>query len=368
MSSFGAKFTLFAALCLLLLTRNVADVGQSSSRQLSSRSEKNNRPVIGILALPVAVPAQRIYGYCSIATSYVRWVEAGGARVVPIVHDVSSDELTYLLPRLNGVLWTGEQNDYNGTAKDDPEGAKYLATTASILEFALESNDQGDFFPLWATGLGFQRLVQLLAKDTHNVLLTRIDAENYDMPLDLTGLAWGSRLFQSLDPGLLVQIADPKSHTSFNNLNIGVDPAKFAASSAAKSLKALSTANDRKGRAFLSTVEGHGIPLYGTQWHPEKAPWEWNTGLDIHHTDLQARFSAGHFEKAEAEDTILISNWQPRTTGGKSNITSPYSSIYFFKRGDNMYIHESAREDGFPIHDGKVGMAGRLSGSTIHVD
>jgi gamma-glutamyl hydrolase len=32
----------------------------------------------------------------------------------------------------------------------------------------------------------------------------------------------------------------------------------------------------RAGKAFVSSIEGKRIPVYATQWHPEKNQFEWN--------------------------------------------------------------------------------------------
>eukprot|EP00850_Spirogloea_muscicola_P010236 SM000059S18713 [mRNA] locus=s59:491320:491721:- [translate_table: standard] len=58
-----------------------------------------DRPIIGVLTLPVTVRSQRKYGTSSFATSYARWVEAGGGRVMPIFYDATEEELSYLLNR-----------------------------------------------------------------------------------------------------------------------------------------------------------------------------------------------------------------------------------------------------------------------------
>jgi gamma-glutamyl hydrolase len=32
------------------------------------------------------------------------------------------------------------------------------------------------------------------------------------------------------------------------------------------------------GKAFISTMEAKTVPMYGTQWHPERPQFEW--GID----------------------------------------------------------------------------------------
>jgi anthranilate/para-aminobenzoate synthase component II len=36
----------------------------------------------------------------------------------------------------------------------------------------------------------------------------------------------------------------------------------------------LSTNKDRNGDEFISTIEAFDYPIYGSQWHPEKNPYE----------------------------------------------------------------------------------------------
>ena len=37
----------------------------------------------------------------------------------------------------------------------------------------------------------------------------------------------------------------------------------------------VSTNFDRRGQAFVSTMEGWDYPIVGTQWHPERNAYEW---------------------------------------------------------------------------------------------
>lgn len=40
------------------------------------------------------------------------------------------------------------------------------------------------------------------------------------------------------------------------------------------SLLLLTTTEDSEGVEYISTIEHKTLPMYGTQWHPEKAPFE----------------------------------------------------------------------------------------------
>lgn len=81
-----------------------------------------SRPVIGILSVPLessgcsTVLGRAVQPKDDDATScfddvYVKWVEAAGARVVPIPYDSTTDELDHLFDSLNGLLFTGGGTD-----------------------------------------------------------------------------------------------------------------------------------------------------------------------------------------------------------------------------------------------------------------
>lgn len=98
-------------------------VGQVAGAYTRPQSVTTHRPVIGVLTLPE--PGCGKYGNQVIATSNARWLQAGGARVVPIFYDSTLEELEYVLSRVSGVFWTGGAVSFNPSL-DDPEGSMYL--------------------------------------------------------------------------------------------------------------------------------------------------------------------------------------------------------------------------------------------------
>ena len=83
------------------------------------------------------------------AASYVKWLESAGARSLPIAYNSTPEEIHAILPQLNGVLLPG-----GGAGK--PPGAQM------IFEEALKLNDNGTYFPVWGTCLGFEWLLEMV--------------------------------------------------------------------------------------------------------------------------------------------------------------------------------------------------------------
>ncbi|GFZ05077.1 gamma-glutamyl hydrolase 2 [Actinidia rufa] len=89
-----------------------------------------------------------------IAASYVKFVEAAGARVIPLIYNEPPEILYQKLDLVNGVLFTG------GWAKTGP----YVKVVEGIFKKVLEKNDAGDHFPLVAICLGFEILTMIISK------------------------------------------------------------------------------------------------------------------------------------------------------------------------------------------------------------
>lgn len=240
-------------------------------------------------------------------------------------------------------------------------------TTEYILKHVMRENHHGRFYPLWGTCLGFERLLQLIAQDVEATIVEDFDAENYPINLGLTDPAWHSRLFRSMSDELFTEVASPIGRLAFNNHGLGVHPDAFQNNTELdKHLSVLSVDLDRNGKPFVSTVEGKTYPLYATQWHPEKSPWEWNPAWRIVRNDLaiqlsnyfgrffvnECKYNENRFESLEVEDALLLHNWVsiPASAIHKVDpeVSMPFTEIYCFdrKREESVPVKKLKR---FPL-------------------
>jgi len=223
----------------------------------------NNKPIIGIFAQPTSSTEGDCKGSCTyIAASYVKYIEASGARVVPIDYYATTAELDALLPSLNGVLFPGGGSAF-------PSSAQH--TFNKVKEF----NDAGDYFPLWGTCMGFQWLL-ISATQNQNILdppSGQMDAYNLSIALDFTKTYKNSKIFENA-PNEVTQIL-AKKNVTMNNHHYGIYPEHFEATPALTDFyNMLSTNVDRQGTPFVSMIEAFKYPIFGSQWHPEKNNFE----------------------------------------------------------------------------------------------
>jgi gamma-glutamyl hydrolase len=139
-------------------------------------------------------------------------------------------------------------------------------------------------FPIWGTCLGHQLLLVLESGEHFQKLLVPTDAVSYPSPLIHAPGANASRLMGPLfaeRPALAAALADPAAAIAMENHEFGLpasamDPATTPWPALPAAYAVLATARDRAGLEYVATVEHTRYPFFGTQWHPEKPPYEFS--------------------------------------------------------------------------------------------
>ena len=118
-------------------------------------------PVIGIVSQTLEDEMRNDTRFANYKTyimqSYVDWVQAKGARVVPLINGEPKQVTIEKLSKLNGVLFPGGDGDY-------------LEYGRFIFEEIRKINDEGTYLPLWGTCMGYENMVSYVADAGWNVL------------------------------------------------------------------------------------------------------------------------------------------------------------------------------------------------------
>ena len=282
----------------------------------------NDQPVIGVLAIPIGTEcitawntratdntgtmmitnvngADPKLGSC-FHSLYVQWLEAAGARVVPIPFDVSEAELEHLLGSLNGILFTGGEVELKNLTSG------YMNTTRRIVAHSTRLANASEVFPVWGTCMGFQTLCVLAANDPAILTEGIFDSEGLALPLNLTNEGLHSRLWSGLR-GFVQDTLETKNVTcnlhhdgifardfrankrimdqcvlTINVLDATASACGVSGDSCVVCYTALcryaliSTNLDKRGHEFVSTMEHRKAPIFATQWHPERPQFQFS--------------------------------------------------------------------------------------------
>jgi gamma-glutamyl hydrolase len=231
-------------------------------------------PVIGIAAEPIAgndKPALEPLGSSLLAASYVKWIESAGARVVPLQFDLPQSQLRELYSQINGILLPGGGSSIN-------DNSTYARFSRQLFEWAVE-----DKLPVWGTCLGFEQLMvyssDAAAATGTGSVLEEFDSESLFLPLGFTPAAATSRILRSAPARVIATLG--QQNVTANLHRSGISPSVMASNSKLNhTWRVLATNVDRKGKPFVSLAEGISLPLFASQFHPEKNAFEFDQTWD----------------------------------------------------------------------------------------
>ena len=224
--------------------------------------ENHKKPVIGMYGLVEPISDYEKYIKEAIDGGFVRWLEASGAEVVVIHIWYTHEQIISLLNQINGVLFSAGPR--RPLKYDEPWElkAKY------IFDYAKNNG-----IPIWGTCLGMQMITKFMADD--NKPLDKYDNIGLKK-VELTNLAKESNLlslFKEKDYDNL-----NNSETSFHIHKHGISPESFYSNkNLVENYDIIGYGYDKNGKKFVNIIEskkGLNHKIFGTQFHPEKNPFE----------------------------------------------------------------------------------------------
>ena len=207
---------------------------------------QESKPVVGVLSQEISriVIPEHINGKSYIAASYIRHLEAAGAKVIPIHTHYKDAELRDLFKAINGILLPG-----GGASLTD---SSYIHNARLLHEMAIDANERGDYFPIWGTCLGFEALLTMCGG---LAVLGDCDATDLPLPLTTTSDAEDSKIFSSVPKSVLQSFASKQVKYHFHKKFIAKD--SFVGSEALNAkYRVLAYDKDRENNTFVSLVEG----------------------------------------------------------------------------------------------------------------
>jgi gamma-glutamyl hydrolase len=324
-------------LCLLVIVGLVAGKNNGAvNSQLDNEGGDLlvDRPVIGILTQPYHHDHDRKYGtHDMVAASYVKWLESAGARSIPIPYDADDELVDEILTQVNGVLFPG--------------GSAELPKSAHrVWQMAQQYNQNGTYFPIWGTCLGFEFMMMLAAKNGPSVIENGYKATNISLPLQYSHSSHDSIFWYSTENSKLyhnhkVRQILAEQNVAMNNHERGIEPKVFESDEGLTSLfRIVSTNVDLNGRPFVSTVESHVYPFYGVQFHPEKNAFEFSVypNTNIPYEAINHSNDAIYICFALAEFFVQETR---KNSSGRYNLVQRHPLIYSYEMRNSLDFEQT---------------------------
>jgi len=350
-------------ICTLLILVTCSVNGRSVEQNLRRRTSSTPL-VFGILSQPYYGDGHdednsddTDYNSTYIAASYVKWLEDGGARSIPIPYDASPSLVEDILGQVDGVLFPG-----GGSALPSSAITIWKKLHSELYYYPTKDDIPGDMIPLWGTCLGMEFIVQLAADPTEkdccyrcneDILEKGYDATNVSLPLlevDRAGLYQPESVYDIVT----------EYNVTMNNHHLGISPERFRNNSGLTRRFDITSINyDGNGKPFVSTIEpskryssklssssssSDPPPVYGVQYHPEKNIHEYgfypNTTIPyeaIDHSPEAIDFSLyeARFLVSLARENVESRRYTAgggQSVPGKYNKPDLYPMIYTYPR------------------------------------
>ncbi|KAM7357640.1 gamma-glutamyl hydrolase isoform 2-T4 [Cochliomyia hominivorax] len=305
---------------------------------LVNTDNENPTPILGVLTQEVSHLILRKYpnnNYTSyIAASYVKYIEGAGGRVVPIWIGKEREYYRDILSKINGVLLPGGATYFN-------QSHGYADAGRHIYELAQELNDNGTYFPVWGTCLGFELLVYLSANSTEP--RTYCSSSSQALPLEFKENFQKSRLFRNASENVINILRNYPVTANFHIYCFTEET--FANMKLNEIWDVMSLNHDWDGIEFISTAEHKKYPFYGTQFHPEKNIYEFIKNRNITHIS-RAIETSQYFANFLVNEARRNRQQFKNETEEKENLIYNYSPVYTALVGssfEQQYLFENVR-------------------------
>ena len=200
---------------------------------------------IGIIALPKHPKIE----------NYIQWVESIGATALILPYSITKTALLKEMDKVHGIIWTGgaiESNRYS-----ENQRMTYLVTLHRCFLQAKEYNDNGRYFPIWGSCLGFEMLVLMGEGVPLTQFFDHIQSHERSGRNTITFLPGHSRLKRFFPLKLRNAMARIPCATHHHILGFDVTPLPH--------IRIVSVDS-----GFLNMIEYVDYPFYGVQFHPER--------------------------------------------------------------------------------------------------
>jgi gamma-glutamyl hydrolase len=211
--------------------------------------------MIGIITDPI-VKHQLNCGHSYLNLAYIHWIEMADEQAIIIPYDISEKELLTILQRIHGIVWVGGAIE-NTKIHTSRQYTTLINTLFYCYQYAMNENNNGNYYPIWGTCLGFDILL-MFANHIPSLKESLVPFPLHGVyPCSFTNnktrlKQWFSNIQKLKKPCVF------HNHT-YGNIEVP------------DNVEIVSKHNN-----FINMIEFKEYPFYGVQFHPEQPQTEYS--------------------------------------------------------------------------------------------
>ena len=208
-----------------------------------------------------------------VENNYVRWLQASGADLVVVHPWTSSEEIDYLLSKVNGVLLQGNPNNL------DIESS-YYKIIKYIYSKVIDINDSGIKMPIIAIGDDVALLSTIISEDNISIVTNSKNLINQPSNINLFLSVDKTIIFKEFEKNDMKALEE--ENILPNNLNRFISVKHFISDfHLGQKFNLIATSKSEEGIEYVSVAEGKKYPIILMSFHPEYVAFEQNINLIV---------------------------------------------------------------------------------------
>ena len=227
----------------------------------------SNYPIFPtILTVSIPISDNNSNSHSRVENNYLRWLQASGADLISVHPWSTTNEIDFLLTKVNGILLQGNPNNIDIKSP-------YYNIVKYLYKKVIEMNDSGIKMPLIAFGDDLSLLSTIISEDNMSINTELKYPIREPTKINLFYVPDKTIILNEFEKEDMKALE--KEYVLSNNLKRIISLKNFLTEfHLSQKFNVIATSKTKEGKEYVSIVEGKKIPIIMISFHPEYIVFE----------------------------------------------------------------------------------------------